>query len=370
MPLNQIAEGMRDLNQKMFSPEQVKGAGSCLPSKDDMANLDHFIKDGGDVNKLPLGDKFAVELLRIPDIAQRLQAFNFKLSFDPKKADIKPGIEIIKQASKELKESSNLVQLMEFVLEVGNFINEGTPRGGVLGFKLTSLNKIADTKSTDNTTSLLHYIAKVLSKESPKLLHLEEELPNCEKAARVSLSQLIADKAALAKDYRTMDEMLKTYEEKDKFTDIMTSFLATAKVDLEQLDTSIKITEDKYSEVVTYFGEDPKTMAPDEFFGGFTKFFDSLREAAKQNDAAEQNAEKEKRREEAKNKRQAEMDTKKKGPGPGNDSVVDELFGVLKGGNYFKSQRQQRQSVVADPPKGPPQNPPPQLPKVQLKKTT
>jgi len=152
---------------------------------------------------------------------------------------------------------------------------------------------------------------------------------------------------------------VKSYQTKERFTDVMSSFITTAKSDLDQLEANVKLAEDKYSQAVTYFGEDSKTMAPDEFFGMFTRFFESLKDAHKQNELREQNIEKEIRREEAKNKRQAEMEAKKKGVNvPGNDSVVDELFGVLKGGNYFKSQRQQRASAVVPNPNPQPVVPP------------
>jgi hypothetical protein len=42
------------------------------------------------------------------------------------------------------------------------------------------------------------------------------------------------------------------------------------------------------------------------------------------------------------------MNAKKQQPGiPGQDSVVDELFGALKGGNFFKNRRQNAPTVTA-----------------------
>lgn len=51
------------------------------------------------------------------------------------------------KASKEILHSKNLKQLLEVVLAFGNFMNKGQ-RGNAYGFKVSSLNKIADTKSS------------------------------------------------------------------------------------------------------------------------------------------------------------------------------------------------------------------------------
>lgn len=53
----------------------------------------------------------------------------------------------ILNASKEVVRSKRLTQVLEVVLAFGNFMNKGQ-RGNAFGFKISSLNKIADTKSS------------------------------------------------------------------------------------------------------------------------------------------------------------------------------------------------------------------------------
>ena len=53
----------------------------------------------------------------------------------------------ILSASKEVVRSKRLTQVLEVVLAFGNFMNKGQ-RGNAYGFKVSSLNKIADTKSS------------------------------------------------------------------------------------------------------------------------------------------------------------------------------------------------------------------------------
>lgn len=56
-------------------------------------------------------------------------------------------VSALTKASKEVLHSKTLKQLLEVVLAFGNYMNKGQ-RGNAYGFKVSSLNKIADTKSS------------------------------------------------------------------------------------------------------------------------------------------------------------------------------------------------------------------------------
>ena len=65
-------------------------------------------------------------------------------------------------ACDELMESQKLRRVLEVVLAFGNIMNRGN-RGNAYGFKLSSLNKVIDTKSSaDKDMTLLHYVVKTL----------------------------------------------------------------------------------------------------------------------------------------------------------------------------------------------------------------
>ena len=55
-------------------------------------------------------------------------------------------------------------KLLELVLAFGNYMNRGQ-RGNAAGFKVSSLNKIADTRSSiDRKMTLLHYLLQVIER--------------------------------------------------------------------------------------------------------------------------------------------------------------------------------------------------------------
>lgn len=116
------------------------------------------------------------------------------------------------EASRETSRSRRLRKVLELVLALGNYMNRGA-RGNASGFRLASLNKLADTKSSQaKGTTLLHYLVEVLqSKVSFNLiicklqilihqyniyriiiclqfkdaLKLEEDMPHVKEAAKV-----------------------------------------------------------------------------------------------------------------------------------------------------------------------------------------
>lgn len=60
---------------------------------------------------------------------------------------LKNVLSALSLASQEVVQSRALRQLLEVILAFGNYMNKGQ-RGNAFGFKVSSLNKLADTKSS------------------------------------------------------------------------------------------------------------------------------------------------------------------------------------------------------------------------------
>lgn len=82
---------------------------------------------------------------------------------------MEPKIVAVMEASKEVARSKKLKKLLEIILALGNYMNRGQ-RGNAVGFRISSLNRLADTKSTKNTT-LLHYLVDILETKVVSILH-------------------------------------------------------------------------------------------------------------------------------------------------------------------------------------------------------
>ena len=65
-------------------------------------------------------------------------------------------------------------------------------------------------------------------------------------------------------------------EDNDRFPLTMKDFVERSKSKFEELQVKYTSMEVAYKDVVSYFGEDPKTTKPDEFFGNFKTFISSF----------------------------------------------------------------------------------------------
>lgn len=104
-------------------------------------------------------------LFRVPHYEQRLRCLHYKKRFQITLNEILPRITNVMEASREVSRSRRLRRLLEIVLALGNYMNRGA-RGNASGFRLTSLNRLADTKSSAaKGTTLLHYLVQILEKK-------------------------------------------------------------------------------------------------------------------------------------------------------------------------------------------------------------
>ena len=71
------------------------------------------------------------------------------------------------------------------MLAFGNYMNRGS-RGSALGFRVSSLNKLTDTRAAgDRNITLLHYIISVCQQQWQAVLTLDQDLTLIKHAAKI-----------------------------------------------------------------------------------------------------------------------------------------------------------------------------------------
>jgi len=126
-----------------------------------------------------LGDaeRFYLAVMDIPRLENRLRAMLYKRQFEFLYNRLKNDVELASNGINTIKNSRNLAQYLEYVLAIGNFLNQGTFAGGAFGFTLDSLTKLKDTKSPVKPEyTVMHYLMYLCEKKKPKLLELPEEM--------------------------------------------------------------------------------------------------------------------------------------------------------------------------------------------------
>ena len=77
-----------------------------------------------------------------------------------------PDIVTVTDACKRLRKSDKFVKLLELVLFIGNYLNAGHNKGQSFGFDVDFLPKLRDSKSADNSQTMLHFMANMIENNS------------------------------------------------------------------------------------------------------------------------------------------------------------------------------------------------------------
>ncbi|KAF1576240.1 Delphilin, partial [Eudyptes moseleyi] len=233
-------------------------------------------------SKLSEPDQFVLQMLSVPEYKIRLRSLHFKTTLQEKTEEIKASYECICKASLELKSSKKLAKILEFVLAMGNYLNNGQPKTSkTTGFKINFLTELNTTKTVDGKSTFLHILAKSLSQHFPELLGFAKDLPTVPLAAKVNQRTLTAE----LKDLHTTvsdiqmacHNMPATAE--DRFAIVMTSFLESAQPAMRSLDDLQHKAMEEFSKVLSFFGEDSKMTTSEAFFGIFAEFMSKFERA-------------------------------------------------------------------------------------------
>nr|XP_046268384.1 disheveled-associated activator of morphogenesis 1 [Scatophagus argus] len=312
-----------------------------VPEKSDIELLEEHKHE---LDRMARADRFLYDMSSINHYQQRLQSLYFKKKFAERVADVKPKIKALSLASREVIKSGALRQLLEVVLAFGNYMNKGQ-RGNAYGFKVSSLNKIADTKSSiDKNVTLLHYIITVLEKKFPKLVTFSEELQNVPEAAKVNMMELEKDIGNLRSGLKSVDAELQYQQTqssqgaKDKFVSVVSQFITVASFTFSDVEESLTEAKEVFAKALKHFGEDMSKLQPDVFFGIFDTFLTAFSEAKQDNENMARRKEEEEKRAliEAQLKREREQKAKeRKANGEEEGGEFDDLVSALRSGEVF-----------------------------------
>ncbi|XP_065267870.1 delphilin isoform X2 [Emys orbicularis] len=233
-------------------------------------------------SKLSEPDQFVLQMLSVPEYKTRLRSLYCKTTLQEKAEEIKASYECICKASLELKSSKKLAKILEFVLAMGNYLNNGQPKTNkTTGFKINFLTELNTTKTVDGKSTFLHILAKSLSQHFPELLGFAKDLPTVPLAAKVNQRTLTADLNDLhitISEIETACHSMPAAEE-DKFAIVMNSFLESAHPTTKSLDDLQHKAMEEFSKVLSFFGEDSKVTTSESFFGIFAEFMSKFERA-------------------------------------------------------------------------------------------
>uniref|UniRef100_A0A8C8H422 Formin-like protein 1 n=1 Tax=Oncorhynchus tshawytscha TaxID=74940 RepID=A0A8C8H422_ONCTS len=250
-----------------------------VPSDYEMKLLQNYEKEGRPLDDLAEEDRFMMRFGKIPRLAQRISTLTFMGNFPESVKHLQPQLNSMITASMSIKSSAKLKKMLEIILAFGNYMNS-SKRGAAYGFRLQSLDLLLDTKSTDRSQTLLHFISSIVQEKYPELNNFHTELHFVDKAGLVSLDSILQDIRSLE---RGMEVTKKEFLVQEDNT-VLKDFVKTNSELLDSLLKDSKTAQEAYGSVVEYFGENPKTTQPSMFFPPFVRFMKAYKQAEKDNE--------------------------------------------------------------------------------------
>ncbi|VAI13767.1 unnamed protein product [Triticum turgidum subsp. durum] len=300
----------------------------------------------GDKETLGKCEQFFLELMKVPRIESKFRIFAFKIQFQTQIRDVRKNLLTVASACEELRGSEKLKVIMKNILLIGNTLNEGTPRGQAVGFRLDSILKLVETRATSSRTTLMHFLCKnvriylhdlsndvwsciwgqkIVQGKSPELLDFHEDLVSLEAASKLQLKALAEEQQAVVKGLEKVEQELTASESDGPVSDV---FRKTLKEFLDDSGADVRALSALYADVgrsadalSLYFGEDPAKYPFEQVASTLLTFVGLFRKAHEEN------------------LKQIEAQRKKALKEAEKEASQDRTPVKLKDGNFFLSRR-------------------------------
>ncbi|XP_041936470.1 protein diaphanous homolog 3-like isoform X1 [Alosa sapidissima] len=348
MPYEEIRRIILEVDEEQLSEPMIQNLVKHLPEQEQLNALAQYKSD---YDSLSEPEQFGVVMSSVKRLKPRLNSMLFKLQFEEQVCNLRPDILAVNSACDEVRKSKSFSRLLELVLLLGNYMNAGSRNAKSYGYDLSSLCKLKDTKSADQKSTLLHFLAEVCEERYPEVLHFVDDLQHVDRASRVSAENLEKSLRQMERQLQQLDRDLQTFsspqDQQDLFTIKMTSFSQQAREQYQKLVTMHSNMAALYQNMLEYFAIDPKKTSIEELFTDLSNFramfAQAVKENCKQREAeekqrrvrlAKEKAEREKQERQLKKKRLLEVNAENDETG-----VMDSLLEALQSGAAFRDRR-------------------------------
>ncbi|SBT71577.1 formin 1, putative [Plasmodium malariae] len=279
----EIRDAIMDLNPHILNLDNTEVLMQYVPTPEEFEIVKEYICSKGDLNLVDKPEQYVAALLGVPLLKQRLESHYFALSFKENYENTLNPLENILESCEAIKGSTKLFTILFTILNVGNTLNYGDPqRGNAFGFKLTTLSKLNDIRSsTKPVKTLLQYICETIYEKSVDTLDIMEELRCIEKVVKTDkqIIDSVLQKLKLGSNkIKNVLELAKKNPE-DPLYEALKEFYFSVEPKIQELETFYDQTFAIFKEISLYLGYKEKevsTIQVQDFFKELWKFIQSV----------------------------------------------------------------------------------------------
>merc|ERR1719259_1259059 len=328
-----------------------------IPPPDELNKLKEFEKE---YDNLPEAEQFSISISGIKRLVPRLKSLMFQQRYPELVQDCKPHIVAATAACDEVRKSKKFAKILEIILLIGNIMNTGSKNAQSIGFDISYLAKLNNTKDRDNAGTLLHFLVEYVERDFPELLSFDEEILHLDPASRISVENIKKVLKQMDNSIKNLETDLKnaarTAQEKDdRFVEAMGAFCDEARKECDVLQSMCSNMEKLYCDLESYYVFDKQKYTLEEFMSDVKAFKDQFKDAhnkiikereaqAKQARAKEAREKQERERAERAEKKRALVDFNAPDDQEG---VMDSLLEALKTGSAFNRDQKRKRAPRA-----------------------
>ncbi|XP_060749446.1 uncharacterized protein LOC132861857 isoform X3 [Tachysurus vachellii] len=300
----------KELKDKLFivdegegglSDEHIASLRRYMPTPDD---IEMYTSYKGDVSELHLVDQYMMErgsrgiwlkpevcigtripqnsMCNIPYLSTRLDLLLTLRELPITIEDLTPLIKKKIDMCRQLWGCETFTYVLEYLLTIGNYLNQHAGKEKAKGFRLSSLTKLSQVRGNEKKFTLLHALVEQIMLHEPRLATFFQELTEFETVPGASIKGLTAEVDVVKNELQKVIQYRKTYKWKNlgaqhsKLSKDLKMAIEKYEVELSQLTKRCTEMRKLYADILVKFGE-PLDQDSQEVFGWVCQFINDFR---------------------------------------------------------------------------------------------
>ncbi|XP_034392373.1 formin-like protein 12 isoform X2 [Cyclopterus lumpus] len=257
-----------------LSDEQITSLRRYIPT---LSDVEMYKSHKGPVAELHIVDQYMMEMCNIPCLSTQLDLLLTLRELPISMTDLQPLINQKIRMCTQLNNCRSFVSVLEYLLAIGNYLNENARKGKAKGFCLSSLTKLTQLRGKDRKFTLLDALVEQIMLHEPSLATFTQELAEFETVPGASIKGLTAEVDVLKNELQKVIQYKKMYKKTNagvhhpNFSKDLKASIEKYNMDLSALTKTCEEMKRLYSVILVKFGE-PADQDSQELFGSICHF--------------------------------------------------------------------------------------------------
>jgi cytokinesis protein len=285
----------------------------------------------------------------------RMRALALTRSYEQEYDEISKKLKEVVTVSESIRDSTSLMSVLALILDIGNYMNDSNKQA--TGFKLSSLARLGMVKDEKNESTFADLIERIVRNNYSQWEGFTDDISGVVASAKLNVDQLQTDAQKYINNINNVQSSLdagnlsdpKKFHPQDRVAQVVQRSMKEARRKAEQMQLYLEETSNTFNDIMTYFGEDSQDEnARRDFFAKLAGFVTEWRKSREKNIAVE---EARRRIDASMARKRAQVSAGSSAPGSGtatpgsptDNGAMDSLLEKLRAaGPQVKDQRERR----------------------------